>query len=272
MVKIPIGITEPPLRDTINVYHFIVSKRNIADSATTYAFQRESKKAYKWITREASLNGIQLHFKETWVNNENPARKNTFVYKLPSRNLRILAIKPRFKMITQKRTRYQKQVTEKVSWRKKMYETMVKQVDDTTIAWMLRRASLNEYGPDNQLIMIHVFKARRSWVNGFYMSGEAFIGVNRSKTIAHESLHHLGAADLYLHKFWFGRRRRIVRKEMRQEIMNNALQKNHDCNNYIVSTYSAYLMGWRKDMEPEFKPLLKENLMARMVFLICMML
>jgi hypothetical protein len=114
-----------------------------------------------------------------------------------------------------------------------------------------------------ELMVCHILKVKKSIVLGFYKSGKAFIGNNKSETIAHESIHHLGASDVYVHRFWPGRRRRIAVKELKQEIMNGAIAKNYDCTTYYLSNYTAYTIGWTKTIDSEFKPILKENLMAR---------
>lgn len=273
-IKLPVQVTHDPIQDTVNVYHVIVSRnsKQIADTLTCTNFKRESSKAFHWISREAARNNQNLVFRDYWLNNKDTSLKETFIHKLPARSIDVLTRKSYFKIITRKRKKGEKEKTELVNWRAALFDSISRQIKDTAIARKFgRNENKSYYRPTDQLIMVHLLKVRKSKVLGFYNGGEAFIGSNKSETIAHESIHHLGAPDLYTHLFWFGKRRRIVKKEMKQEIMNGAIAKNYDCNTYYLGNYTAYTIGWVKEIQPEYKPILKENLMAKCVLFVMLL-
>lgn len=271
LIKIPVKTNSAPIKDTVNVYHFIVSSssKKIADTATSNSFIRESKKAYDWITKEASKRGQTLIFKEFWPTNKDTNLKRTFIHKLPNNSLQVLTRKSTFQVVTRKKTKTQEQKVERVNWNKALFDSIVKQINDSSVCRIIHKS--NESGltaSDNKLIMVHLLKARKSRILGFYKASRAYIGSNKSSTIGHETLHYLGAPDLYIHKYWFGKRRRIVKKELRQEIMDGSIGKNFDCTTYYISNYTAYTMAWDKNIENEYKPILRQNLMAKIIFYI----
>jgi hypothetical protein len=166
----------------------------------------------------------------------------------------------------EKRLKTEKEKIERVNWNKSLFDSISKQVNDTSLVKLLAHKS-GYNRADNKLVMIHLLKVRKSKILGFYQSGRAFIGNNKSVTIAHEALHFLGAPDLYVHRYWFGKRRRIVKKELRQEVMDYAIGKNSDCTTYYISNHTAYTIGWEKNIDKTYHPLLKENLLAKFIFL-----
>lgn len=274
LIKTPIAITDIPIKDTVTVYHFIVSNNHsqIADSAVFHSFVWESKRAFGWISDEASKNNQNLIFNEVWVTNKNPHLKHTFIHKLPSNKLQKLRRKDSFRIIIKKKTKTQKEETAQVNWSKDLFDSIPKQINDSSIATIIHQTkNLNITPPTNQLVVIHLLKMKKSKILGFYTSGVAYIGTNKSEVIAHESIHYLGAPDIYIHKYWFGKRRRIVRKKLKEEVMNSAL-KTMDCTDSYLSNYTAYTIGWNKYIEQEYMPLLKQNLMAKVLFNISMLL
>ncbi len=274
LIKIPVPLKKHPIKDSVNVYHFIVSgnKNKIADTALANSFIRESKKAYDWISEEASRKKQRLIFKEYWPVNKDTNLKNTFIHKLPSSSVQRLLLKNYFKVVTRKKTKNQEEKIEKINWKNALFDSITKQIKDSSICNIIKKRNLNKSVAPNQLIVIHLIKAKKSKINGFYSRGETYIGHNKSRTIAHESIHYLGAPDLYIHKYWFGKRRRLVKKELRQEVMNTGIGKNYDCTTYYISDYTAYTIGWTQEPEKENKPLLKQNLMAKIVFFISLIL
>lgn len=236
----------------------------MADTLKTNSFIRESKKAYDWLTIEANRRGQTLIFKEHWVTNKNTSLKHNFVHKLPNNSLKVLTRKRYFKVVTRKKTKAEKEKIERVNWEKSLFDSISKQVNDTSLVKLLTHKF--DYNRDNKLVMIHLLKVRKSKILGFYQSGRAFIGNNKSVTISHETLHFLGAPDLYTHRYWFGKRRGIVKKELRQEVMDYAIAKNYDCTTYYISNYTAYTIGWEHNIDKLYKPILKENLMAKFIF------
>jgi hypothetical protein len=269
LIKIRIPITSVPIKDTVHVYHLILSSnsKKLADSNTVHAFKKESKEALDWITKEGHKYGQTLVFKEHWLTNKDTTRKNTFIHKLPSKSLNVLSRRRTFKIVTRKKTRKQEEKIEPVNWKRAMFDSLGKQVSDTVIGKKIGIANKRStiYNK-NQLIMVHLLKAKKSKVLGFYKAGKIYLGKNRSETIAHETIHHLGAPDLYMHRFWLGKRRRIVKKELKQEIMNGSIAKNYVVDTYYMSNYTAYTIGWTNQLNPEYKPILKENLMTRFMF------
>ncbi|MEO6305891.1 MAG: hypothetical protein ABIP51_22280 [Bacteroidia bacterium] len=276
LLKIPVPLTHNPIKDTVNVYHFMISanRKKIADSTTSNKLVRESKKAYDWISMEASRHGQNLVFKEFWPVNKDTNYKNTFIHKLPRNSLQTLYIKKTFLVVTRKKTKTQPEKIERVNWNPALFDSLTKQIKDSSIIKIIPGYKT----PDllhqaNRLVVVHLLKARKSKLNGYYQPGNAvFIGNNRSRTIAHESIHYLGAPDLYIHKYWIGKRRRIVRKELRQEIMDRGVGKKTECTAYYVSNYTAYTIGWDKEIKKEYKPLLKQNLMAKIIFYLSLLL
>lgn len=273
LIKIPLPLQKHPITDSVNVYHFIVSgnKNKIADTTLANSFIRESKKAYDWISEEASRKKQRLSFKEHWPVNKDTNLNLTFIHKLPSSSVQRLYLKNYFKVV-KKKTKNQEEKIEKVNWKTSLFDSIAKQIKDTSIYNIIKKRNLNRSVTPNQLIVIHLIKAKKSKINGFYSQGETYIGINKSRTIAHESIHYLGAPDLYIHKYWFGKRRRLVKKELRQEVMNTGIGKNYDCTTYYISDYTAYTIGWTQESEKENKPLLKQNLMAKIVFFISLIL
>jgi hypothetical protein len=274
LVKIPVPVKSVPVQDTIHVYHLIVSasRKKLPDSTITNSFRRESAKAFSWITRQAGRYKQPVFFKEYWLSNKDTLLNTTFIHKLPNNSLKVLVRKRMFKVLTRKRTKFQQEKIEKVNWKHALFDSVRHQIKDTSLIRRADKLFTNAGVSSRQhLVMVHLLKVRKSYILGFYSGGRAFIGNNKSETIAHETIHHLGAPDLYIHKFWFGKRRRIVKRELKQEIMNGAVGKNYDCDAYYVSNYTAYTVGWTKTMEPAYKPILKENLMARFVFFLSLL-
>lgn len=274
LIKIPVPLKKQPITNSVNVYHFIISsnKNKIADTTLANSFIRESKKAYDWISEEASKKKQRLSFKEYWPDNKDTNLKNTFIHKLPSNSVQRLYLKNYFKVVTRKKTKKQEEKIEKVNWKTALFDSIAKQIKDTSIYNIIKKRNLNRSVTPNQLIVIHLIKAKKSKINGFYSGGETYIGHNKSRTIAHESIHYLGAPDLYIHKYWFDKRRRLVKKELRQEVMNTGIGKNYDCITYYISDYTAHTIGWTQEPEKKYKPLLKQNLMAKFVFFISLIL
>ncbi len=270
LIKIPIEFNSVPVTDTVKVYHFIVSSslKKIADTAMSNNFERESKEAYDWITEEAAKNGQKLTFKEFWPLNKDPKLRNTFIHKLPSSNLQKLLIKKRFKKVKHRKSKYHKKEIEIINWEEALFDSLTKQIKDSSISKVVKNSNDFYNQSNNQLIVIHLLKARKSKILGFYNTGTVYLGNNKSGTVAHETIHYLGAPDLYIHKFWFGKRRRIVNDNLKHEIMNDATDTNNDCTTYFLSNYTAYTIGWNKNIESEYRPILKYNLMAKIVFYI----
>jgi hypothetical protein len=267
LVKIPLKIKAIAVKDTVNVYHFVVTgnSRLTADTSTTNSFSRESKKAFDWLTKEANKRGQNLVFKEYWLENKDSLLKQNFIHKLPSKSLQELINKKFFNVVTRKRSRGHEEKIESVNWKRSLFDSLAKQIKDTRIAKLLNdRSRFNQ--SDNKLFMVHLLKVKKSKFLGFYQGGNAFIGSNKSVTIAHETLHYLGAPDLYIHRYWFGKRRRIIKNELKQEVMDFAIGKNHDCTKYYISNYTAFTLCWDKKLDKQFTPILKQNLMAKFLF------
>ena len=272
LVKSPVGIQTTPIKDTVNVYHFIVtnSSKKIADTSTTNSFSRESKKAFDWLSKEAYKRGQNLIFKEQWLVNKDTLLQHNFVHKLPTNNVQTLLIKRFFKVVTRKKTKTQDEKIERVDWNKTLFDSLAKQINDTSVFKVFdNKVRLNQ--TDNKLFMVHLLKAKKSRILGFNSGSKIFIGDNKSATIAHETLHYLGAPDLYIHRFWFGKRRRIVKKRLQQEIMDFPIGKNIDCRKYYISNYTAYTLNWDKSLEKQYKPILKQNLMAKFIFFLSLL-
>ena len=124
LIKIPVDVNTEPIKDTVNVYHFIISrsKNKIADTATSNSFIRESKKAYDWITNEASKKGQILIFKEFWPTNIDTNLKKTFIHKVPNNSLQILSQNSSFEIVTRKKTKTQEKKVELVKWKKALFD------------------------------------------------------------------------------------------------------------------------------------------------------
>lgn len=269
LVKVPIEVKNPAITDTVSVYHFIVSSsdKRLADTSTTIAFKKESKYAYNWISNEAKINGKNLYFRETWISNKDSSLGNTFIYKLPSNNLKVLSRKERFKIVIQKKTKDQKQVIEKKSWDNELLKSVKKQLTDSTIIRnKISDKSLINNINEKQIIVYHFLKAKKNNVQGFYKNGFIYLGSSKSNIVAHESIHYLGAPDIYIHKYWFGKRKRIVLKYLTNELMDGSIKKKNLCSDYFLSNYTLYTIGWTDSLDDEFVPLLKYNLMAKLLF------
>lgn len=268
LIKIPVSVRHEPIKDTVSVYHFIVSSnKKIADSILTNSYVKESKKAYNWITKEAKLANNNLIFKEFWAANKNKIYKNTFIYNLPSKSLNGLR-KKKFKLLIRKKTKKEDALFRRINWQQNLFDSLANWVNDTAISNAIKNNNnLNSnHTIKNQLFVIHFTKIKTGKILGFYTGYKAFIGLNTSRTIAHESIHYLGAPDIYIHKYWIGRRRRIVKRELKEEIMNNTVLENRSCETAYVSNYSAYCIGWIPKIDSVYKPLLKQNLMAKINF------
>lgn len=267
LIKIPLKLQATAIKDTVHVYHLIVtgSPKKLADTLTVSSFTHESKKAFDWLTKEAKMHKQNVIFKEYWLANKDTTLKYNFIHKLPNNSLQELTRKRFFCVITRKKTRTQDEKVERVNWNKRLFDSLSKQVKDTGIVEFLTNKSRYKQS-DNRLIMVHLLRVKKSRILGFYEAGRAFIGNNKSVTIAHETIHYLGAPDLYIHRYWFGKRRRMVRKELRQEIMDFTIGKNYDCTTYFISNYTAYTLNWDKNLEKQYKPLLRQNLMAKILF------
>jgi hypothetical protein len=271
----PVSVRHSPVKDTVAVYHFIVSanKRKGADTATTNSFIRESKTAYDWISKEAGLNGQHLVFKEHWPVNKDSNLRNTFTYKLPNNSLQKLIRINKIRAVTQKRTKTQPEKTELIDWNKALFDSIGKQVKDSTVAELIHDTyDLKISHNRNQLFVIHVLKASESKILGYHKPGKGvYIGSNKSRTIAHESVHYLGAPDLYIHRYWFGKKRRTVKKKLWSEIMDSGIPRTESCNFYYISNYTAYTLGWTDTLQKEYKPLLKQGFMARTFFFLSLL-
>jgi hypothetical protein len=266
LIKIPVDTKHVSIKDTVKVYHFIVSpnKKLVADSNLVKAYIYESKSAYNWITKEARKHGETLSFREHWPSNKDSSLKKTFVFKLPSTNLTILARNRNgFRKWVNKTVENEKKRQILMNWRENLFNSLAANVKDSLIAKIIQSNSSSRSG--KQLVVVHVLKAKKSKVFGFYSNNSAFIGLNKSATIAHESIHHLGAPDLYIHKYWFGKRRRTVKKELPDEIMNNT--RGNDSNYAYLSNYTAYCIGWDEELDKKYKPLMKMNLQAMFNFM-----
>jgi hypothetical protein len=255
------------LRDTVKVYHFIVSttKKKIAGPAYTQSLAAESKTAYSWISKEANRYGQNLVFKEYWPYNKDTTLKKNFIYRLPTLSMNSLILHSKFSMVVKKRTKTEPEEIKRVDWSKALLDSIITQLIDTAIARLLVQNNTLKPSPiQNQLFVIHILRAQTKKVRGFYKTGSnsVYIGNNRSRTIAHESIHFLGAPDLYVHRFWPGKRRRIVKKKLWSEIMDFPLPKTNDCNFNYISNYTAYTLGWTNHIEEQFEPLKKINVMA----------
>lgn len=263
------------IKDTVKIYHFIVSgaHKNV-DTTLLNSYKKESKRAYDWISREASWHGKKLLFNEYWPVNTDSNLKHTFVYKLPSKSMNVLSRKSHFRIVIRKKTKKEKKLTEILDWRRNLFDSIAHSLKDTVLAKNMRQNYTLKADRNNQneLFVLHLPKVNTRKVLGFYINKSVFVGQNKSRTIAHESIHHLGASDLYIHKFWFGKRRRIVKTELREEIMNSTFLKNSNCNNSYISSYTAYCIGWKDHPEELYMPLLKQNLMAKIDFFLSLLL
>ncbi len=267
LVKIPVNIRSTPIKDTVNVYHFIVtqSSSRAEDTSITNSFSRESKKAFNWLSTEAHERGQNLVFKEHWLVNKDTSLKHYFIHKLPSKSLQTLMRKHFFNVVTSKKTKTQEEKIESVDWNKRLFDSLAQQIRDTSVIKLLNnKLSFNQ--SDNKLLMIHLLKLKKSKILGFTEGRKIFIGDNKSATIAHETIHYLGAPDLYIHRYWFGKRRRVVKRQLRQEIMDFAIGKNIECTKYFISNYTAYTLSWDKNLESQYKSILKQNMMAKFIF------
>ncbi|HKC67902.1 MAG TPA: hypothetical protein VKG26_06700 [Bacteroidia bacterium] len=273
LVRVPVKITTTPITDTVNVYHFVVttSKSKLADSALINAYVKESDIAYNWISQQAAQNRQHLLFKQQWPANKDSTLRKNFVYKLPSTNFSVLSRSTNsLKRFAKKRTSNPKKQLEIINWQQNLYTSLATQVKDSVVAQQINdNLNTNNIAPNkNSLFVIHVVKAKKSNVLGFYTHNTVFAGTNKSRTIAHESLHHLGAPDLYIHKFFIGKRRHIVKKQLSDDIMNSATPGSTSCTITTLSNYTAYTIGWTNDLDPKYHALLKYNLKAVINFLI----
>jgi hypothetical protein len=270
-----VAIRNHPVTGTVRVYHFIVSgnKRKPADTTHTNSFIRESKIAYDWISHEAANNGVNLYFKEFWPDNKDSLMRKTFGYKLPNTNLKQLTRIHKVNMVIQKRTKDHPQIVAPVDWSNALFDSLAAHVKDSAVAEMLHRASSKSGAEEDPLIVIHVLKVKKSWIQGFQRPRKGiYIGDNTSLTIAHESIHYLGAPDLYIHRFWFGKKSHTVKVKLWDEVMNFGIPTTRDCRLHVISNYTAYTMGWTKTIDKKYKPLLKRGFMARLVYTLFMLL
>ncbi len=263
----PVITKDKSVKGDVNVYHFIVSNTNkkIADTTEINQLKRESKKAYDWITSEATKSSHIIAFKEHWPVNIDTNFKSTFIYKLPSNSLQVLIRKNQFRIVTRKKTKTQYQIKELVNWKESLVDSLVAQLADTSVIRNIKRTN-DKAIISNNLFVFHLLKVKKSSILGFYSRGKIFLGKNKSSVIAHESIHHLGASDLYIHKYWFGRRRRKVKQDLRLEVMNSSLEKTFDCEKYYLSNYTKYTIGWDDNIDNEYKLILKQNSMANLIF------
>ncbi len=244
-------------------------KAKPADTSLINAYTRESKTAYDWISQQAKLNGQNLNFHEHWPLNRDTMLKKTFVFRLPSNSLTILfKDKNSFKKWVEDKTKNESKREALKNWEQNLFMSIAQSVKDTMVKKMIYDSyqSKKSSVKNNNLFVIHITKAKKKErILGFYNNrNAAFIGRNKSRTIAHESVHYLGAPDLYIHKYWFGKRRRIVKKYLDYDIMNTSPSDNS--NHSELSNYTAYTIGWSKALDKRYKPVLKQNKMAKFMF------
>jgi hypothetical protein len=270
-IKKAVPITSDPIKDTVDVYHFVITydKAKPADTSLIGTYTRESKTAYDWITKQAKLNGQNLNFREHWPLNKDTALKRTFVFRLPSNSLTILSMdKHSFKKWVNDRTENESKREALKNWEQNLFMSIAKSVRDSMVKKMIYDSyqSKKSNVKSNSLFVVHFMKVKKKdKILGFYNNRNAvFIGRNKSRTISHESIHYLGAPDLYIHKYWFGKRRRIVKRYLDYDIMNTGPSDNS--NHSEISNYTAYTIGWTKTLDKRFKPILKQNKMARFLF------
>lgn len=271
LIKKPVPVTADPIKDTLEVYHFVITndKARPVDSSLINAYTRESKTAYDWISRQAKQNGQHLNFREHWPNNKDTLLKKTFVFRLPSNSLTILCKdKHSFKKWVEDKTENESKREMLKNWEQNLFMALARSVQDSMVRKLIYESyqAKRSKTKSNKLFVIHHVKAKKKdKILGFYNNRNAiFIGRNRSRTIAHESVHYLGAPDLYIHKYWFGKRRRIVRKYLAYDIMNTNPSDNS--NHSELSNYTAYTIGWTKDLDEKYIPILKQNKMAQFLF------
>ena len=270
LIKKAVPITSDPIKDTVDVYHFVISfDKKPADTTLLNAYSRESKTAYDWITKQAKANGQNLNFREHWPLNKDTILKRTFVFRLPSNSLTILCKdKHSFKKWVEDRTANESKREALKNWEQNLFMSIAQSVQDSEIKKIIYDSYQSKKSDikGNRLFVIHLTKVKKKdKILGFYNRRNAvFIGQNKSKTISHESIHYLGAPDLYIHKYWFGKRRRLVKKHLDYDIMNNGPADNS--NHYELSNYTAYTIGWTKSLDKRYQPILKQNKMAQFLF------
>lgn len=247
-IRKAVPITTNPIKDTVDVYHFVINydKSKPADTSLIGAYTRESKTAYDWIAKQARLNGQNLNFREHWPLNKDTVLKKTFVFRLPSNSLTILSMdKHSFKKWVNDRTENESKREALKNWEQNLFMSIAQAVKDTAVKKMIYDSYQSKKGTvtNNRLFVIHITKVKKKdKILGFYNNRNAvFIGRNKSRTISHESVHYLGAPDLYIHKYWFGKRRRIVRRYLDYDIMNTSPSDNS--NHSELSNYTAFTIG-----------------------------
>lgn len=268
LIKIPVKVRTSTIQDTIHIYHFILIDAAIKpDPFKLAAIIKESKNAYDWLNDQAENNGQKLFFKEHWMMNKDTSLGKTFTFKLPSKNISILAKnKPSLTKWAKSKTKSQERRLKIINWESSLLDSLFKAVNDESAAKYLNEMLEEDKINENALLVMHLYKASKSKIQGFYKSGRVYIGDNNSRTIAHETLHHLGAHDIYIHRFWVGARRHVARKKLKNEIMNFSNDKTNNCNNTFISSYTSYCMGWTNKIDKKEKKLLKQNLMAKLLF------
>lgn len=269
LVKLPVKKRQVFVKDTVNVYHFIVSgnKSRLADTLTVKSYKNQSKKAYDWLNKRAKENNQTVFFKEHWQKNKDSTLNNTFIFKLPTTNVSILSLNYQgFSFWAKRRTKNKIKRQEILKWQDRLLLTMANSIKDTMLSNRMKKSVKDSVLAKQRqnLYVVHLLKVKKKAVLGFYLPDKNMVvlGYNKSGTIAHESTHHLGAVDLYIHKFWFGKRRRLVRKTLADDIMNNTDSNDDNVNLKEMSNYTKYYIGWDKELEGRFKPLRRYNLMA----------
>ncbi len=268
LVKIPLPVKTIAIEDTIHVYHFIlIDGATKADPFKIKAIVKESKDACDWLADQAENSGQKVYFKEHWMFNNDTSMGKTFAFRLPSKALTVLSKnKAALWKWAKKKTKSEVGRARIMSWESRLLDTLVNSIVDAEAIKFLNAVIADGKTDEHAIFMMHLLRAKKTKMQGFYGGNRAYFGDNNSRTIAHETLHHLGANDLYIHRYWPGARRHLVKKKLKNEIMNYSNDKTNNCNNTFISSYTAYCMGWSNKIEKKQKRLLKQNLMSKMLF------
>lgn len=268
LIKIPLPVKSVAIQDTIHVYHFIIIDGAIkTDAFKINAIVKESKDACDWLTDQAENNGQKVYFKEHWMFNNDTSMGKTFAFRFPSKALTVLSKnKASLWKWAKQKTKNEEARARIMSWETRLLDTLVNSIADAEGIKYLNDIIADGKTDEQAICMMHLLKAKKTKIQGFYLNNRVYIGDNSSRTIAHETLHHLGANDLYIHSYWPGARRHLVKKKLKNEIMNFSNDKTKNCNNAFISSYTAYCMGWSNKLEKKQKRLLKQNMMSKILF------